>query len=457
MSVLDINIPENVKFVIERLESRGYEAFIVGGCVRDSLLGIKPNDYDIATNALPEQTINCFFDCYVIETGVKHGTVTVVYKGENIEITTYRIDGEYKDHRRPEHVSFTDDLTLDLSRRDFTINAMAYSDRTGIIDRFGGQKDLFNHLIRCVGEPSERFGEDALRIIRALRFASKLDFGIESLTSLAIHDMRHNLDKISNERIRDELVKFLMGRAPAELMIEYSDVFTSIIPEMRRCINFDQHSRYHIYDVWEHTAYSVEYSKPEKDVRLALFFHDIEKPSCFRFDDEGNGHFPNHEKKGAETAENIMKRLHFDNATIASVSTLVRYHYVTPVDDSSVVKHLLSKLGEKTLTKLFEVMKGDSRAKQSFCLERVPVVDAMKIRMYEIINNNECYSQADLAVDGNDVAAAGFSGKEIGKALEKLLMMVMDNKVENSKPALEKVMSDPTFTAEITLKTNNII
>ncbi|MBQ8568069.1 MAG: HD domain-containing protein [Oscillospiraceae bacterium] len=439
---MDITIPEKVKFIINRLESRGYEAYIVGGCVRDSLLGIKPNDYDIATNALPEQTKNCFNDKTVVETGIQHGTVTVVHEGENFEITTYRIDGEYKDKRRPDSVSFTDDLTADLSRRDFTINAMAYSDRTGIIDRFGGQKDLFNHLIRCVGEPKERFNEDALRILRAIRFAAQLGFNMESLTALAVHDMKRNLRDVSAERIRDELIKLICGISPAEIMIEFSDVFEIIIPEIRRSVGFDQHSRYHIYDVWEHTAYSVENSKSERDVRLALLLHDIEKPSCFRFDEEGCGHFPNHEKKGAETAENIMKRLRFDNETIRNVSEIIKYHYVTPVDDHVVVKRLLSKLGEKNLGKLIEVMKGDSRAKQSFCLERVAVLDSMKIRVYEIINNNECYSLKQLAVNGTDAENAGLSGKEIGSALEYLLSGVIDNRFENTREALLAALSD---------------
>lgn len=439
---MDITIPEKVKYIIKRLESRGYEAYIVGGCVRDSLLGIKPNDYDIATNALPEQTKNCFSDKTVIETGIQHGTVTVVHENENFEITTYRIDGEYKDKRRPDSVSFTDDLTADLSRRDFTINAMAYSDRTGIIDRFGGQKDLFNHLIRCVGEPKERFNEDALRIFRAIRFASQLGFNMESLTALAVHDMKRNLKDVSAERIREELVKLVCGISPAEIMIEFFDVFEIIIPEMRRTVGFDQHSRYHIYDVWEHTAYSVENSKNEKEVRLALLLHDIEKPSCFKFDEEGSGHFPNHEKKGAETAVNIMKRLRFDNETIKNVSEIIKYHYVTPVDDSIVVKRLLSKLDEKNLGRLIEVMKGDSRAKQSFCLERVAVLDSMKIRMYEIINQGECYSLKQLAVNGTDAENAGLSGKEIGELLQHLLSGVIENRLENSREALLKEISE---------------
>lgn len=437
---MDINIPDNINFVIKRLESRGFEAYIVGGCVRDSLMGLTPEDYDITTNALPEQIKNCFADTKTIDTGIKHGTVTVVSGGENVEVTTYRIDGEYKDRRRPESVSFTDKLTEDLSRRDFTVNAMCYSDRTGIIDKFGGQRDLFNHLIRCVGEPRKRFGEDALRILRALRFASRLNFTIESTTSLAIHEMCGLITEVSAERIREELVKLLCGVAPAEILVEYSDVFVKIIPEIRSCINFEQHSSYHIYDVWEHTAYSVQNSLDDPYVRTALFFHDIAKPSCFRYDEEGESHFPNHEKMGAEIAEKVMRRLKFDNKTIDIVSCLIKYHYVTPVDDKIVVKKLLWEIGEKNLGKLIEVIKGDSRAKQSFCLEKLNVLDAMKIRMYDVIRSGECYNENMLALKGDEIAEEGFSGKEIGDALHDLVEMVIEGRVKNEKAELMKAL-----------------
>ena len=437
---MDINIPENVSFVIKRLESRGFEAYIVGGCVRDSLMGLIPDDYDVTTNALPEQIKNCFSDTKTIDTGIKHGTVTVVSGGENVEVTTYRVDGEYKDFRRPETVSFTDKLTEDLSRRDFTINAMCYSHRTGIIDKFGGQRDLFNHLVRCVGDPQKRFGEDALRILRALRFASRFDFSIESTTALAIHEMCPLVNNVSAERIRTELVKLLCGSAPAEILIEYSDVITKIIPEFRKCLDFEQHSSYHIYDVWEHTAYSVENSANDPYVRLALFFHDIEKPSCFRYDEEGEAHFPNHEKKGADTAENIMRRLKFDNKTIDIVSCLIRYHYVTPVDDRIVVKKLLWKIGEKNLGRLIEVIKGNSRAMQSFCLDKLTVLGAMMIRMYDVIRSGECYKEDMLALKGDDIAAEGFVGKEIGSALHYLVEAVIDGRVKNEKSELMKAL-----------------
>ncbi len=434
---MDINIPVNVRDVLDRLEENGFEAFIVGGCVRDSLLGVKPADYDVTTDAKPDQIIRCFEkDFRVIETGIQHGTVTVVSEGENIEVTTYRIDGVYADHRRPENVEFTSKIEDDLSRRDFTINAMAYSDRTGIVDKFGGQKDLFNRIIRCVGDADKRFEEDALRIMRALRFASRLGFRLERDTAAAIHRKKSLLKEIAEERIMAELSGFVIGKSPCDLMIEFDDIFCTIIPEFAKCVDFDQRSRYHLYNVWEHTAHALENSKEDKEIRLALLFHDIEKPSCFHADEEGQGHFPGHEKKSADTAEHIMQRLRFDKETTKNVCTLIKYHYVTPVDDNRVVKHLISTMGLGMFTKLAEVMKGDSRAKQSFCLERVNILDAMKFRAYEIVNNGECCSLSTLAVKGGDLEAIGYEGRKVGEALDRLLNLVIDEKLPNEKAAL---------------------
>lgn len=434
---MDINIPLNIKDVIDRLEYNGFEAYIVGGCVRDSLMGIVPKDYDIATSARPEQVIECFSEDFkVIETGIQHGTVTVVSDGENVEVTTFRVDGVYSDHRRPDSVEFTAQLEDDLARRDFTINAMAYSDKCGIIDKFGGQKDLFNHLIRCVGTPEERFEEDALRIMRALRFASRLGFTVEKQTASAIHRKRSLLKDISAERISKELEEFVCGQAPCDLMVEFDDVFCTVIPEFSKCIGFNQHSRYHVYDVWEHTAHAVENSRNDRFVRLALLFHDIDKPICFTSDEEGQGHFPGHEKKSAESAGRIMQRLRFDKNTINTVETLIKYHYITPVDDKRVIKHLISVMGADNFALLMEVMKGDSRAKQSFCLERVNVLDAMKFRAYEILDSGECCTLKELKINGNDLEEIGFEGRDIGRALETLLTMVIDGEIANEREEL---------------------
>ena len=433
---MNIYIPPNIGEVLEKLEQNGFEAYIVGGCVRDQILGNTPKDYDITTSASPEEIKGCFTGYNTIDTGIQHGTVTVVSGGEKVEVTTFRIDGEYSDHRHPERVRFSRNLADDLARRDFTVNAMAYNPRTGLIDPFGGQKDLFRRRLCCVGEAAVRFEEDALRIMRALRFASELGVEIEEVTASAVIRMKHLLKTVSAERLSAELVRLLTGRSPYKVLSRFSGVLAVIIPEISPCVGFDQYSRYHAYDVWEHTALAVEHSSPDPDVRLALLFHDIGKPDCFTMDDEGNGHFAGHEKVSAEIAENVLKRLNFPANTINRVEKLIKFHYITPVDDHKVVRKLLSKVGEEDFFLLAEVMKGDNRAKRSFCFERVHTVDAMKKKAEEIIAENQCFRLSDLAVSGNDMLALGLKGAEIGEALEFLLDAVISEKAENSRESL---------------------
>lgn len=433
---MNIYVPENVAAVLEKLENCGFEAYIVGGCVRDAILGKAPKDYDISTSAKPDEIKKCFEGYNIIETGIKHGTVTVVSEGQNIEVTTFRIDGKYNDSRHPESVVFSENLLDDLSRRDFTINAMAYNPKTGIIDEFGGQKDMFNRRIACVGKPSVRFGEDALRIMRALRFASELEFDIEEKTANAVHAMKDNLLNISIERVADELMLLLTGTSPYNVLTQFADVIAVIIPEIKPCIGFDQHSRYHIYDVWKHSASAVEHSKPDPNVRLSLLLHDIGKPHCFKLDDEGNGQFFNHEKIGSEMAVNILRHMHFPNDTIERVSKLIKYHYVIPLDDYKVVRKLLSAVGEEDFPLLIEIMKGNNRAKHSSCFERIHTLEAMQAKAKKIIEEHQCISIADLAVSGNDMITVGYQGSEIGNVLGVLLDAVMDDKVENTYNAL---------------------
>lgn len=434
---MDILIPDNVEKIIEELELYGYEAYIVGGCVRDSLLGRAPKDYDIATSAAPEQVKECLSAYKVIDTGLKHGTVTVL-SDDYVEVTTFRMDSAYSDHRHPDEVTFSDNLLDDLSRRDFTVNAMAYNHRTGVIDKFGGQKDLFKRKIKCVGEPAVRFNEDALRILRALRFASQLDFEIDDLTATAVHDMYRLLGEVSKERIASELNGIVTGKAPCEVMKRFSDVLSFIIPEIRPCIGFEQHSRYHVYNVWDHTAAAVEHSAPETEVRLALLLHDIAKPVCCNFDDEGNGHFYGHEKTGAEMAEKILRSLKYPNDTIETVCKLIKFHYITPVDDNVVVKQLLSAVGSEDFFRLAEVIKGDSRAKQRICFERVQIVENMELRAKDILDKKECISISQLDINGADVAALGARGRQIGDILNKLLALVIEEKADNIKSELLK-------------------
>ena len=438
VNVLDIYIPDKINAILEKIEKSGFEAYLVGGCVRDSILGKTPADYDIATSAEPEKIMELFGDgeFKAVGTGIKHGTVSVFFGKDCVEITTFRTDMNYFDHRHPGSVSFTDNLIDDLSRRDFTINAMAYSQKVGLIDKFGGQRDLFRHKIVCVGEPAVRFNEDALRIMRAMRFASVLDFSIDKITAMAIHDLKRLLANISAERISKELDLLITGSAPADVLVQFSDVISVIIPEMRPSIGFDQHSRYHAYDVWTHTAVAVQHSIPDRDVRLALLLHDIAKPMCCCLDEEGGGHFRNHEKAGAELAEEILKRLHYPNDVVNRVSTLIKYHFVTPIDDSKVVKKLLSILGKEDFFKLTEVMKGDSRAKKGFCYERVDVLSDMQKKARTIIDSGECFTLSQLDVDGKDITALGYSGKDVGNVLDALLAEVIDEKTINTHDEL---------------------
>ncbi|MGN1305617.1 MAG: CCA tRNA nucleotidyltransferase [Oscillospiraceae bacterium] len=433
---MDIYIPENVKKILNALEKSGYEAYIVGGCVRDSILGKDPRDYDVTTSALPEEVKACLVGFNVIETGLKHGTVTVVSGDDYVEVTTFRIDGEYLDHRRPESVEYANNLADDLSRRDFTINAMAYNAKIGIVDNYGGQKDLFRQVIRCVGNPCIRFDEDALRIIRALRFASELGFEIDLPTENAIHEMKNLLLNVAPERLAKEFELLIMGSSPANVLVSFADVFGTLFPEIMPCVGFDQHSRYHIYDVWKHTAVAIENSVADREVRLALFFHDIAKPKCCVFDEEGSGHFPGHESESAEMAEMIMRRMNFSSETIKCVTQLIKFHYVTPIDDEKVVKKLLSAVGPQYFFKLTEMMKSDSRAKQSICFERVQILEAMEAKAKLILHNKECISISQLDIKGTDIAALGVQGSRIGEILDELLMMHIDEKVRNEKAEL---------------------
>lgn len=439
---LDISIPSGIRDILYRLERNGFEAYLVGGCVRDSILGIMPDDYDIATNAFPDEIMHCIDGLEIVDKTEQSGTVTVLSGGEYADISTFRADVRCADGGKQASVKYADTLEEDLTRRDFTVNAMAYSDKTGIVDLFGGQQDLFNGKVRCIGEPAVRFEEDALRILRALRLASMLGFRIDPLTASSIHEKKQLLKDISTERVTTELTKFVMGTAPCDLMIEFDDVFCTIIPEFAKCIGFDQRSRYHVYDVWEHTAHAVQNSRAEKDIRLALLFHDIEKPTSCRIDEEGHGHFPGHEKRSAETAERIMRRLKFPGDIIKNTCELIRYHYITPVDDRRVVKHLISAMGTAMFEKLIEVMKGDSRAKQGFCLERVNTLDAMKYLSYEIIRSGECCTLSGLAINSDDLIDIGFESKEISDALSELLMMVIDEKIPNERGYLIEAARD---------------
>lgn len=429
-----MNQPKQVKIVHNILNQNGYKSYIVGGCVRDTLLGVAPKDWDMCTDALPNEIVDCFKDKYeTIETGIKHGTVTVVIDGMNIEITTFRVDGEYKDNRHPVVVIFKNNIEYDLSRRDFTINAMAYNDIDGIVDPYGGALDLKLRRIKCVGVAEERFQEDALRILRALRFASVLNLEIEEETSKAIHKLYPLLSNISAERIESEFVKFISGKMYV-LSQKYVDVLTYIFPPLLRCVYQEQGNKYAL-DVYKHMMFATEMAK-EDDISLALFFHDIGKPECYD-DRSGVIHFPKHNKVSAELAKDIMKKLKFSNKQIELTYKLILYHCDKLVDiDDYQMKLLLNKCGKEVLQKLLTMQRYDVCAKLNPCIS-VYVDKNMEAQkqLERILNNKETYRLSDLVINGNDVCDILniIPGPNVRRVLECCLDEVMKGELKNVK------------------------
>ena len=431
-----MNISIDALRILERLENNGFEAYLVGGCVRDSLIGRQISDYDITTNALPDEIIKVFSDLSVITTGIKHGTVTVIADTTPFEITTYRIDGKYTDSRRPDNVSFTSELKEDLARRDFTVNAIAMDRHGNIIDPFDGCSDIKNGIIRCVGNPMERFSEDALRILRGIRFASQLGFEIEEKTSECILSLSDKLNNISAERIRDEFDKLICGKNCSRIMLLYRDVIAQFIPEIRDCFDFAQHSRYHKFDIYTHIVKAVE-SAPENNVimRRTMFFHDIGKPSMFRLDDQGEGHFKGHAAVSAEMAKEIMKRLRYSTHDINITCELISRHS-DKIQSDKQIRRIISKTDQEFFFMLIEEKKADNMAKQPFVLAENEVLDKLADSARRIIAENSCLKLADLAVNGNDMISIGIEGKEIGIILNKLLGLVVDEELPNDKTIL---------------------
>ena len=427
---------KDIDEILERLELSGFEAYTVGGCVRDMIMKRPVHDTDITTNALPEQIMNVFSDCRVIPTGIKHGTVTIMKNSTPYEITTYRIDGEYKDSRRPESVEFTKNITEDLARRDFTMNAIAMDRHGNIADPFNGQADIADKIIRCVGDPVQRFSEDALRIMRAVRFASQLGFDIEEKTAEAIHSMKGRLKNISMERIRSELDKLLCGEHCVKVLLEYSDIITSVIPEFGPSIGFDQHSPYHKYDVWEHTVRAIGYAPADNvKMRTALLFHDIAKPACATFDRNGRGHFLKHGPVGAEMTQDIMKRMKYDGETVSYAVMLIA-RQSKKVFDRVAVKKMMADIGDNLFFELMELKKCDNLAKNDFVFEENELFNQLISEGRSIIENNECRSLRDLAAKGNDLMEIGLNGKDVGNALSELLKLVLEGKLDNIRDDL---------------------
>lgn len=435
---MKLKTPKEGDRLLERLAGDGFEAYYVGGCVRDLILGVEPKDWDICTDATPEEMKRSFSGYKTIDTGIKHGTLTVILDQLPFEVTTYRIDGRYSDHRRPDFVAFSGSLADDLSRRDFTVNAMAFHPAEGLVDLFAGRRDLEQGILRCVGKPVERFEEDALRIMRALRFASRLDFQIEEDTGKALLGCGHLLDRIAVERIRAELDQFLCGPGVRRLAGAYRDVMGQIIPEVRPMFDLDQENPYHAYDVWEHTLRVVENSPKSSVSRLAALFHDMGKPAVKTVDEEGRGHFYGHEKVSLEVARRVMDRLKYDNATREKVLTLVQYHGIVFQPTDKYARKLLRRLGEENLFLLIGQSLADVKSQHPDCVaRRVDRIEAFRHAVESVLAKAQCFSLKDLAVKGDDLLRLGIpQGEEVGRCLNILLERVIEGEVKNQREDL---------------------
>lgn len=433
---MKINMPLPVKQIIARLSDAGYEAYAVGGCIRDSITGAVPNDWDICTSALPEQVEAVFSDMHIIETGLQHGTVTLMIDHIGYEITTYRTEGTYSDRRKPDYVNFVTDLREDVNRRDFTINAMAYNDENGLRDYFGGTEDLKARIIRCVGIADERFNEDALRILRAMRFAAAFDFEIERETALAMHRNKELLSYVSMERIAVELLKLLRGSGAARILREFSDILAVVMPEIVPCIGFDQHSKWHCYDVWEHTLHAVDAADQDEIIRLTMLLHDLGKPECYTNTD-GEGHFYDHADASEKIAKTILKRLKLSNEITGTACALVKHHDAYGQIGEKGIKRLINRIGMDNAKRLLKVsyadMCGQAPEKRMLKEEKLEYVRSV---LDKIEANNDCVSIKSLAVNGHDMMELGLKGRKIGDALNAALNAVIDENVENEKTAL---------------------
>lgn len=436
-----IEIPHNANAILQMLESAGYEAFVVGGCVRDALLGHAPADWDITTSAKPEEVKAAAQEASfkTIDTGLEHGTVTVIIDHELFEVTTYRQDGAYSDGRHPDSIEFLTSIDGDLARRDFTINAMAYSPKHGLVDLYGGQADLQAKVIRAVGDPRERFREDALRIVRGLRFASRLGFAIDDETSQAMHELRHLLDDIAVERIWVEFSGLLCGEYVTSILRVYSDIVFTIIPELEPEYGFEQHNPFHLFDVWEHTLHALDAATPDMDatLRFALLLHDIGKPHCFTMDENGRGHMYGHEKVGEPIAHDVCVRLKLSRAQREAVTHLVRWHMFTIPDTERSMRKFLLRHGEKPAQDLFAIRRCDK-----FGIGRVQSPDndmsvafaKAEILMDEQLNADPIFGVANLEITGRDLLDAGVEqGPAIGIALNKILDAVVDGSLANNR------------------------
>ena len=434
---MKIKVPKDVKYILSKLIENNFKAYIVGGCVRDIILNKEPKDYDITTNAKPEEVIKLFDK--VILTGIKHGTVTVILNDENYEVTTFRVDGEYIDQRHPNEVKFVTSLKEDLSRRDFTVNAMAYNDIDGFKDYFNGLNDLKNKIIKTVGNPEKRFLEDALRMLRAIRFSAQLNFQIEEDTLNAIKKLKDNITKISKERIREEFNKIIIYNPRKIDILRKCGLLEFIIKEMKNAYGFDQNNMYHIYDLYMHTIICMENIDAELHLRLTMLLHDLGKLETKTTDENGISHFYGHEKYSIEIAKRVLKELKYDNNTIEKVLILIKYHDYHLKNKASV-KHILNIIGEELVYDLLKVKRADILGKNSLYKEAQlkNLLDIEKC-LNNIIENKECFNIKQLKISGNELMEIGLKGKEIGEMLNYLIDMVIEDKAINDTEELIKL------------------
>ena len=429
------DIPTPALWALTQLHNAGFAAYVVGGCVRDSLLGRTPGDWDITTAARPQQVHEALTGVTVLDTGLQHGTVTAVVDGMRLEITTFRTEGTYSDHRRPDSVTFARTVEEDLSRRDFTVNAMAYSPVTGLVDPFGGQADLQAGILRAVGDPQKRFDEDALRILRGLRFAARLGFAIEPDTSDAMHRQKHLLSALAQERIQAELLPTLCAPHCVEVLRQYREIFAVILPEIAPMFDFDQQNKHHMYDVWEHTLHTLEHVAPQPDLRLAMLLHDCAKPARFTIDFRGDGHFYGHAAKGALIARQALERLRCSKELTERVALLIYHHDHDIMPTRKSLLRWLGKLKPDNLRDLLRLKIADNLAQHPKYL-RVERFQHTLDQLEALLAEQPCFDRSGLALKGGDLVALGYTGPAVGQALDRLVAAVIDGAVSNDRVSL---------------------
>ena len=430
-----MQLPDYVKSCLDSLEEAGFAAYCVGGCVRDHCLGLAPWDYDICTSALPEQTEAVFAHRRLVLAGKKHGTVGVITEQGVVEITTFRREGAYLDNRHPDWVEFVPQVEADLARRDFTVNAMAYSPRRGFADPFGGRHDLEKGILRCVGEPEERFREDSLRILRGLRFAARFRLEIQEKTLDAMYTQAHLMENLARERVFEELCKLLI-KVSAEELVRYAPILAAVIPELEPMIGFDQRSPHHAYDLITHTAHVTAKMPEDLPLRWAGLLHDIGKVPTFTQDETGRGHFKGHAPRGAEMADAVLRRLKAPTALREQVVILITQHMTKVPEDKKVLRRWLGKYGWDTMEALLCLQEADMGSKGVDEPRDFDQFARLRALLSQIREENDCLSVRDLAVNGHDLMNLGITGKDVGRTLNALLEQVLDERLPNEREAL---------------------